>query len=239
MPRQVVVTGGTTGIGRAIAARFAAAGDAVVITGRDAERTGKAAAAIGAAGVACDAADPAAVTAFAAGLEGQVDVLVNVAGGNLRGPSPDGPLADLADWWTRSLALNLLGTVLTTTAVLPRMPAGGAIIATGSAAAEFAPMPYSAAKAAVQSWISGLSSQVGPRGITANTIVPGYVADTEFYAGTPLPDGMVDGLVEATHTKRAGTPEDVAGLAVFLAGPDARHITGQVLHVNGGSFTTR
>ena len=74
--------------------------------------------------------------------------------------------------------------------------------------------------------------------MTSNVVSPGYIADTDFFQG-----GMTDArhqlLVEETHDKRPGTPEDVAELVFFLASPGARHITGQTIHVNGGAFTTR
>ena len=93
-------------------------------------------------------------------------------------------------------------------------------------------------KAAVAAWTAGISEELGPRGITANTISPGYIEGTDFFAGT-LSNERRESLIAATHTKRAGQPEDVAGLAFFLAGPDARQITGQTIHLNGGAYTTR
>jgi 3-oxoacyl-[acyl-carrier protein] reductase len=236
MARRVVVTGGTAGIGKAVAAHFAAAGGEVVLTGRTAERVERAAAEVGARGRVCDATDPAAVEALADEV-GAVDVLVAAAGGLLPGRPAD--LAAVAAWWEQNLALNLLGTVLTTTALLPRMRAGGAVVAFGSMAAEVAAVPYGAAKAAVQAWVSALSSQVGPRGITANTVSPGTITGTEFFDGLQVPPERAAAALAETHTGRLGTLEDVVGVVAFLAGPHARHLTGQVLHVDGGAFTTR
>lgn len=93
-------------------------------------------------------------------------------------------------------------------------------------------------KAAVAACTAGLSVQVGPRGITANAIAPGYIADTGFFRDTLNPERQAS-LIAATHDKRAGLPEDIAATAHFLASDGARHITGQTLHVNGGAHTTR
>ncbi|VXB56340.1 SDR family NAD(P)-dependent oxidoreductase [Aeromicrobium sp. 9AM] len=241
MTRNVVVTGGSSGIGLAVAKRFAAAGDQVLITGRDLDRAEAAAGEFGARAAQCDATSPADVEALVAAIDGQVDVLVNMAGGNTDFASPDvaePSLQDVADAWTANLAANTLSAVLTTTALLPRMGRGSTIIAVGSIGAEYAATSYGASKAAVSAWIAGLSAQVGPKGITANTISPGYIENTAFF-GDNLSDERRTALIAATHDKRPGTPEDVAGLTFFLAGEDARHITGQCLHLNGGAFTTR
>ncbi|PZS24097.1 MAG: 3-oxoacyl-ACP reductase, partial [Pseudonocardiales bacterium] len=83
-----------------------------------------------------------------------------------------------------------------------------------------------------------LAGQVGPLGVTANVVSPGYIADTEFFRDR-LTDQRRDALIAATLTGRAGTPEDVVGAVAFLASPAARQITGQVLAVNGGARTSR
>nr|WP_255559653.1 SDR family oxidoreductase [Mumia sp. zg.B17] len=78
----------------------------------------------------------------------------------------------------------------------------------------------------------------GPRGITVNSVSPGYIEDTGYFKGRLTPQRRTT-LVEATHDKRAGLPADVAETVLFLASAGARHITGQTVHVNGGAFTTR
>jgi 3-oxoacyl-[acyl-carrier protein] reductase len=241
MARVVLVTGGGSGIGRAVAQRFAADGDRVVITGRHAGPLAQAAAEIGAQAVRCDGAEPDDIALLAGELGDRVDVVVNMAGGNTdleRTTSEDMSLEDVAAAWRANLDANLLSTVLTTTGLLPAVPAGGAIITVSSIGAEYASTSYGAAKAAVAAWTAGLSAQVGPRGVTANTIAPGYIADTGFFHNS-LTDERRAGLIEATHDKRAGLPEDIAAIAHFLASDGARHITGQTLHVNGGAHTTR
>lgn len=167
-------------------------------------------------------------------------MLVNAAGANVSSLAGDGrpSLRDVAALWRANLDANLLSAVLTTTALLPHLRAGGTVMAVGSAAAEIAASGYGAAKAALAAWTAGFSAVVGPRGITVNTIVPSYTEDTDFYSA-PLPGEQVQAMRSAADTRRLGTPADVAGIAYFLAGPNARQITAQAIHVSGGAHRTR
>lgn len=240
MSRQIVITGGSSGIGYAIAERFAHAGDTVTITGRNSEKLTRAADRLGARGLRCDGTDLHQIERLADELA-EVDVLINAAGANVALPSNTGDtptLREVADLWKANLDANLLSAVLTTTALQPRIEAGGTILAIGSAAAEMAASGYGAAKAALAAWTAGLSAVVGPRGITVNTLVPSYTEDTDFYS-TPLADERIQAMIGAADTRRAGTPADVAGIAYFLAGPEARNITAQAIHVSGGAYRTR
>lgn len=242
MARNVVVTGGGTGIGRAVAAAFATDGDTVVITGRRAEPLHTTATELGSGvrAVVCDATDPAQVDALNAQLPAAVDVLVHCAGGNTdfdRGPTT-GDLKSLADSWRANLDANLISAVLMTASVRDRLAEGGAVINIGSIAADKGAGSYGAAKAAMASWNIDLAAELGPHGVTANVVAPGYIAHTEFFRDQ-LTDERRDALVAATSTRRAGRPEDVADTVLFLASPAARQITGQVLAVNGGEHTTR
>jgi 3-oxoacyl-[acyl-carrier protein] reductase len=248
--RIVLVTGGGSGLGKAVAARFSAAADTVIITGRNAARLAGTAAELGVRAVAGDASDPRQVALMAAELGGELDVLVNMAGGNTDFTRParrddqdeaapdNADLDDIAAAWRANLDANLLTAVLTTSAVLPRMRPGGSVINVGSIGAEYASTSYGAAKAALAAWTAGLSAEVGPRGLTANVISPGYIAETGFFHGR-LTEQRRAALVAATHDGRAGRPGDIAETAYFLASDGARHITGQVIHVNGGAHTTR
>ena len=243
--RIVLVTGGGTGLGKAVAARFCAAGAAVIVTGRNAARLAEAVAELGAEAVSCDAADPRQVAAMAAEVGGELDVLVNMAGGNTdftrTARHDDGGAAfldDIAAAWRANLDANLLSAVLTTSAVLPLMRPGGSVINVSSIGAEYASTSYGAAKAALAAWTAGLSAEVGPRGLTANVISPGYIEETGFFHGR-LTEQRRAALIAATHDGRAGRPDDIAQTACFLASEGARHITGQVIHVNGGAHTTR
>ncbi|GAB3824713.1 SDR family oxidoreductase [Kribbella italica] len=232
MSRTIVVTGGSTGIGRAAAELFRADGDQVVITGRRADVLKQTADELGAEAVVCDATDPAQVAELAAALPERVDVLVNNAGGNteLNGSG------DLAERWIANYTANVVSAVLTTTALAPRLTT--AVIHLGSIAGTRGGGSYGAAKAALATWSLDLAAELGPRGITSNVVAPGYTAETEFFQDR-LSDERRQWLVESTMTGRAGTPYDVAALIHFLASPGARHLTGQVLHVNGGALTTR
>jgi 3-oxoacyl-[acyl-carrier protein] reductase len=189
-------------------------------------------------GVAFDAADPDQVEAALADLPSQVSVLVNTAGGNtdIGAGQPEG-LAGLAAWRANQDA-NVLTAALVTEALRPRLAPGGTVINISSIAAHRAGAgSYSAAKAAVEAWNLSLAQDLGPDRITANVIAPGFIDETEFF-GSGMTDRRRATLIAQTFNGRAGRPADIAGLALFLASPAASHITGQVLHVNGGALTT-
>jgi len=239
--RQVVVTGGGTGIGFAIAGEFARAGERVTITGRREPVLKDAAAELGADYVCFDASDPAAVSAALGQLPEQVDVLVNNAGGNTdfdRDPVRDGDLRGLAAAWRANLDANLLSSVLVTAALAPRLAANARIISVSSIAARRGAGSYGAAKAAVEAWTADVAGEFGPRGITANVISPGLTLGSEFFRGR-LTDERQERLVRETKTGRPGTTADIAATVTFLASPAAGHITGQVIYVNGGAYLGR
>jgi 3-oxoacyl-[acyl-carrier protein] reductase len=248
--RNVLITGAGNGIGRAVAARFAADGDTVVITGRDEDRLKRTAAELGAHAVVCDATDPGQVARLGAELTDRIgpalDVLVNNAGGNTTFDEAShetardhrAELEELAASWRANVDANLISAVLTTHAVASRLAAGGSVISIGTIGAERGGGSYGAAKAALAAWNAFLSADIGPRGVTANVISAGYIEGTNFFRDRMTPQRR-DALIEATHDKRPGRPDDIAQTAHFLASPGARHITGQTIHVNGGAFTTR
>ncbi|MGK5642231.1 SDR family NAD(P)-dependent oxidoreductase [Streptomyces sp. URMC 126] len=239
MTRTVLVTGGTSGIGRAVAAAFAADGAEVFVTGRTPATVERTAEELGVHGVVCDAGDPRQVEALAARFD-TLDVLVNAAGGLARAvPGAEPDLDALLAQWRENLAQNLLTAVLTTASVRDKFTGdGGAVVSIGSIGAERGGGSYGAAKAALAAWNASLSAELAPRGVTCNVVASGYVAGTNFFR-----DGLSEererALVEETHVKRAGTVDDIARTVHFLASPGARHITGQTVHVNGGAFTTR
>jgi 3-oxoacyl-[acyl-carrier protein] reductase len=238
LTRTVLVTGGTSGIGRAVARRFAADQAEVFITGRHAETVAQTAKELGVSGVVCDATDSAQVAALAARF-GELDVLVNAAGGlPPASPVAGSALEVLLAEWAASLAQNLLTAVLTTAAVRDKLTHGSAVISIGSIGAERRGGSYGAAKAAVAAWNASLSAELAPGGVTCNVISAGYIAGTNFFGGQ-LSDERYRALVAETHNKRPGAVDDIAETAWFLASPGARHITGQTIHVNGGAFTTR
>jgi 3-oxoacyl-[acyl-carrier protein] reductase len=237
--REVVVTGGGTGIGYAIAEAFCEAGDRVTITGRREAVLAGAATKLGATPVVFDASDPAAVEAALPSLPARVDVLVNNAGGNTdTGREEPTDLAGLAAAWRANLDANVFSAVLVTAALTPRLADGARIVTLGSIAARTGAGSYGAAKAAIEAWTVSVAAELGPRGITANVVSPGLTVDTEFFRGR-LTEQRQQRLVAATRNGRPGTPADVAATVRFLCSPEAGHLTGQVIHVNGGAYLGR
>lgn len=237
MSRRVLVTGGSRGIGRAIASRFADAGYEVFITGRGDDLPSRAQA-LGATGIRLDLADKRSISQLAEQI-GDLDVLVNNAGGFVgSAPKDSRDLNEIADYWERTLRANLLGHVLVLAALEPGLSRGGSVVSIGSIGAEYAGNPYSVSKAALQAWTVGTSQRLGPRDVTVNAIAPGYVEGTNLFGGPLNPDRYTS-LIERTHLGRPGHPDDIAETVFFLASEGARHITGQTIHVNGGAHTTR
>lgn len=241
--RVAYVSGGGTGIGRAIAAALADEGAHVVLFGRREQVLAGTAQELTArypeakvVWQAADLTDPEQVQAAVAGAVGQVgesvDVLVNNAGG--AEPGTPATLSGIAAEWRRCFDLNVLTAVLLTNVVLPRLcRPGGRIVTISSIAGLRGPGSYGAAKAALHAWNHGLASSLGGEGITANVVAPGFVPDTEFWAGR-LSDELYRAKVAETLVGRAGTPADVAGAVRWLAGAESGFVTGQIVQVNGG-----
>ncbi|MEV5824362.1 SDR family oxidoreductase [Spirillospora sp. NPDC052242] len=164
---------------------------------------------------------------------------MNNAGGNTdrHRPAPAG-LAATRDAWLANLEANLVSAVLVTTALEPRLVPDGRVVTIGSIAGARGGGSYGAAKAGVVAWNADLAARLGGRGITANVVAPGLVEDTEFFGDT-LGEERRAMLVGQAANKRAGTPADVAAAVAFLASPGAGHLTGQVVHLNGGAFLGR
>jgi 3-oxoacyl-[acyl-carrier protein] reductase len=242
MARNVVISGGGTGIGLATAHAFAGDGDRVLLLGRRAEVLSRAKVP-GALTYAADLADPAdvrGVAAFVAAELGTVDVLVHSAGGNgLLEPEveTEDPVEAAAHTWGVNFRLNTLTAVLLTTALADRLASpGGRVLFLSSIAAYrgSGSGAYAASKAALHPYAFDLARELGPRGITVNLVAPGYVEDTDFFGG-PIDEARRVRLVAETSTGRAGTPGDVAATLHWLASHAAGHITAQVVQVNGGA----
>ncbi|TWS25139.1 SDR family oxidoreductase [Tsukamurella sputi] len=248
MTRRAVVTGGGTGIGRAIAHRLAADGDAVLIVGRRAAVLEETAAAInaevGAERVSVEVADltePSDVGALAdrLGSAGTVDILVNNVGGNPARDGAPGDLAGVADSYATIFRLNTITAVLATEALRPHLARpGGRVISISSIAGLRGPGAYGAAKAALHAWSAGIAMELAPEGITVNVVAPGFVPATEFWTDR-LTDELHDTRVAQIPAGRPGTPDEVAAAVSYLAAPDAGWTTGQILQVNGGTLLGR
>ena len=246
-PPVAVVSGGGTGIGRATAAALAADGMDVVIVGRredvlrataDEINHRQPAGAGQLSWVRADVSDPAEVAEAAEVIRQRhpvVDAVVSNAGGSV----PAGTdLPSLAAAWIESYRKNVLTAVLLTSALLPMMRRpGGRVIIVGSRVAITggASPPYVAAKAALNGWVLSLARQLGPEGITANVVAPGYTADTELLTGR-MPAERHNRIVAGIAAGRAAQPEEIAAVIRFLASKEASFVNGQVLGVDGGTL---
>jgi 3-oxoacyl-[acyl-carrier protein] reductase len=240
--RSIVVTGGGTGIGRAISIRFAEEGHRVTIVGRRREVLHATAEelrrdrGLDVTPVACDLADPDDVEAALEHLPEQVDVLVNNAGSRelAVGAGPHGVLAR----WRGDFERNVLTAVLLTESLRDRFTDTGRVVTVTSVAALRGGGSYGASKAALHAWNHSLAAQLGPQGVTCNIVAPGTVAGTEFF-GSRLNDAELTRRAGRTLVGRVGRPADVAAAVLFLASPDAGFITGEILQCNGGELLGR
>lgn len=238
--KVALVTGGSRGIGAAIAKRLASEGAAVAITytkGADAassvvkeiEKAGGKAIAIQA-----DATNPEAVKNAVnntVSTLGGIDVLVNNAGMAIAKKFEETTLEEI----DQMMALNVRGAFVATHAALKHMKKGGRIIMIGSCVGERLVTPglvaYSATKGAIKMFTQGLSREVGERGITVNNIQPGPI-DTDL---NPASSDWATPQKAMTALGRYGTVDEVAALVAFVAGPEASYITGANLTVDGGT----
>ncbi|MEU7868701.1 SDR family oxidoreductase [Dactylosporangium sp. NPDC049140] len=246
--RLVVVSGGGTGIGRAVAAAFADAGDEVAVLGRRpgplAEAAEKINASAGAERVrayTADLTEPEQVRSVAAEITAggrRVDVIVNNAGGNFA-PAPPDSLERIRADWEANVAGNVLPTVLLTAALRPalRRP-GGRIVTVTSVAAFRGPATYGGSKAALHPWSAELATALAPEGVTVNVVAPGYIPDTEFYGARMSPE-FDAGRAAQAPMGRGGTPAEVAAAVRYLASAEAGFVTGQILQINGGALFGR
>ncbi len=232
MTKLAVISGGGTGIGAEIARSLSADGYDLILCGRRADLVKEVASTLeGAVAVACDLRTSAApVVSAVAGRP--VDAVINNAGGYI------GLTATVERQWRDTFETNVMTAVNLTGALLPslRRPGGRVITFSSIAAQRGGGGPYSAMKAALHGYTLDLAVQLGPDGVTANVISPGYVEDTEFFAGRMTPEGHAS-RVGQTLVGRAGTPADIASTVRWLL--DSGYVTGQIINVNGGSVLGR
>jgi 3-oxoacyl-[acyl-carrier protein] reductase len=237
--KVALVTGGSRGIGAAIARRLATDGASVAITyAKDAKAAAAVVKAIELAGGRAVAiqADAADVKAAAAAIEktiatfGRLDVLVNNAGTAIPKTFEETTLEEM----DRVIDINVRGAMVATQAALKHMKSGGRIIMIGSAIGERVSTPglvaYSGTKGAVKMFTQALAREVGSRGITVNNVQPGPI-DTDL---NPASGDWAVTQRAATALDRYGRADEVAAMVAFVAGPESSYITGANLTVDGG-----
>lgn len=222
MAVEVLVTGGDTELGRAVAEGFRDAGHTVTLAGARREDLEVAAKELEADAIVCDTTDPASLAEARGLFPHHLDTIVNIPAPRWSARDPRAySLSDRAAAWRNSLDATVLSTVLIVDTVGDHLRSGGSII---SVVPEN-PRPGgadAAIKAALANWVSGQATAFGTRGITVNAVAGGRGAQPGY-----------DGLSSTPPTVAA----EVARLALFLTSPAARHITGQLLHVSHGALT--
>lgn len=237
--KAALVTGGSRSIGAAIARRLAADGAAVAITySASPDKAAEVVKTIESAGgraiaIQADAGDPAAVRAAVGRTVetfGGIDILVNNAGIAINGPIESVAFED----YQRMIAVNVTGVFVATQEAVRHMKSGGRIVHIGSSMARYAAFPtasvYTLTKGAVSGFNRSLVRDLGPRGITVNTVHPGPT-DTDMNPA----DGAVSQIVgPGMAVGRYGRPEEIASAVAYLASPEAAFITGADLVADGG-----
>ncbi|SEL54034.1 3-oxoacyl-[acyl-carrier protein] reductase [Bosea lupini] len=242
--RVALVTGAAQGIGRAIAAALAQAGAKVHLADLDAEGVAASADALGASAHVADLGSPEAAKDLVGAIlpaEGRLDLLVNAAGG-VRGQTGR-PIEEISESdWRAIFAANVDAAFFLSQAVAPAMKrAGYGRIVNISSGAGLRPsltgiQAYASAKHALVGLTRQLAWEFGPDGITVNSVAPGFVRSnpaTERQWESYGPDGQKR-LIDGIHTRKLGTPEDIAHASLFFLSEQAGWVTGQILSVDGG-----
>ncbi len=241
--RVAIVTGGNGGIGLGMAKGLAKAGASIVVAGRNRDKNDAAVKELAALGVAAAAvvadvtqeSDCRAMVAEAVDRFGRVDILINNAGTNIRKEPQDYGLAE----WHTIIQTNLTSAFMCAQAVYPALKnaGGGKIINVGSMMSIFGASfaaPYGASKGGIVQMTKSLAAAWAKDNIQVNAVLPGWI-DTELTRqGRKTLPGLYERVVARTPAGRWGVPEDLAGIAVFLASPASDFVTGTAIPVDGG-----
>ncbi len=244
--RVVVITGGGSGMGRAIAHRFAHAEDQVYVLGRRLEKLKETAK--GFTGIEClqtDVTDIASVEKardIIVKRHKTIDVLVNNAGGSVN-VAPEIKLAEAAEVWDKAIKTNLTSVfyVLFAFEKYLKRPGGRIVNITsiaalaGSSRSGVGGQVYAASKAGIHGLSRTLMAGLARDGITINCIAPGVIGDTEFFGSSSVPPQRKEQYLRTIPVKRLGKPQEIADAAFYLASESAGYVTGEILNVNGGT----
>lgn len=243
MARNIVISGGGSGIGRACAAWFAEQGDEVWVVGRRESNLRKTVEMIGSQAnyIVADLSTVVGAEQVRDQFASKtVDVIICSAGGTAAKIPTD--LKEIAYEWRADLEKNLMTAVLLVEALRENIARpGGRVIGIGSIGAQLGSGyggSYGAAKAAMHGWMYWLAQNLGGGGVTANLVTPGFIPDTEFF-GDRMNEDFYNVRVQRSLTGRAGRLEDVADTVGFLASEQASYITGQIIGVSGGTVFGR
>ena len=233
--KVALVVGGASGIGEAIAARLAAEGAAVFVTGRHDGELDGAVARIGRGvrKIVADASDPADIERAVAAVvsdKGRIDALVF----NAAIAKPADVLTSTAEHFDEHFALNVRGPLLAVKAAVPHMPSGSAVVVIGSTASQMANPPYgtyAATKAALRSYVRTWTVELAPYGIRVNVLSPG---PTETATMADVSDEVRKIILARVPMGRFAQPAEIAGAALFLTSDDSRFMAGSDLQIDGG-----
>jgi NAD(P)-dependent dehydrogenase (short-subunit alcohol dehydrogenase family) len=240
--KTALVTGAETGIGRAVAERFASEGARVILFGLEAEALGEVARACRGVPVAGDVTNPGDVARAIAACGGRLDIVVNAAG--IIGL--DAPAAIESESWRRMFAVNAEGPMEVCRAALPLLIASRGNVVNVASVAAFNASPnttsYAASKAALVSYTRSLAHAHGPDGVRANSVAPGWVrtpmSESEMRlaaeASGASPEAEFVALTRRIALRRIAAPEEIAACCLFLASDEASFVTGAVLIADGG-----